>query len=72
MNSGDKALKIINIIVLFNVIIAPLLLAGNFFIQGDYGLGATFGGMLIIFSLLYWKFGVSYFKVTWLQKYKMQ
>ncbi|NGP75473.1 hypothetical protein G3570_02430 [Balneolaceae bacterium YR4-1] len=72
MNSGDKALKVINIIVVISFIIAPMLLAGNFFIQGEYGLGATFAGILAVFLFIYWKVGISYFEVTWLQKYKMQ
>ncbi len=72
MKQGDKALKIINIIIVFTFIIAPFLLASNFFIQAEYGLGVTFTGMLIVFSYLYWKFGVSYFEVKWLQNLKTQ
>lgn len=68
MKSGDKALKIIRIIVVFNLLVAPLFLAGNFFIQGKYGLGATFAGMLSVFSFLYWKVGINYFEVNRLQK----
>lgn len=64
MRSGEKALKIINIIVVLSFIIAPLLLTGNFILQGKYGLGATFGSMALAFSFLYWKFGRSYFEVT--------
>ena len=70
MKSRDNALKIINVFVVFNFIIAPLLLAINFFIRGKYGLGATFTAMLIVSSFLYWKFGVSYFEIEWLQKLK--
>ena len=71
MNSGDKALKIINIVVV-TLIIITLLLAGNFFIQGAHGLGATFGGMLIVFSYIYWQKGIDYFEVKWLQYFKTQ
>lgn len=64
MKSGEKALKIIHIVVVVTCIIAPLLLAGNFFIEGKYGLGATFAGMLALFSFVYWKVGISYFEIT--------
>lgn len=63
MDSGKKALKALNFIVVF-FILATLLLAANFFFKSEIGLGATFGGMFIAFVFLYWRYGLSFFEVS--------
>jgi len=62
MSSENKALKIINYLVVF-FLLCTLALAVSFFVQQEPGLGATFSGMLVVFGFLYWKYGLTYFEV---------
>ncbi len=70
MGSGKKALKILNIVVVFLFIIIPLLLSISYFAKNEMGIGMTFAGMFIVAGLLYWLYGVDFFEVSWLKKSK--
>jgi|GEM_PF-2559159 len=70
MGSGKKALKILNILVVFFCIVIPLLMSVSYFAKNEIGIGMTFAGMFVVAGLLYWIYGIDFFEVNWLKKFK--
>lgn len=70
MDSGKKALKILNILVVFFCLVIPLLLSISYFAKNEIGIGMTFAGIFVVAGLLYWIYGIDFFEVNWSKKSK--
>ncbi|HLR76896.1 MAG TPA: hypothetical protein VK106_04500 [Balneolaceae bacterium] len=67
-NKNKKSLRVINIFVIFYFIVAPLLGAIIFSLNGISGMGIVLAIIFILSCLLYWFYGIDYFEVDWFKK----
>jgi len=63
-------IRFVHILVIITFLLGPLLWASINYWVGEYSTGHTSIGVFAFWSIMYWFFGVDYFKVDWLLKLK--